>query len=157
MNGSLGADGLKLRRTKARALLAVPRGTVNFESTAARFRVPKELKLVPFVENSTPTFEVPTKVRAPRVSTQSLPVRPAGLRSTLNTTLAAALATIASDSVETCPSDARTVNASKSRRVGASRFEASEPSTAALGRNSSMPLPAFTGVEPNWPSTYIVP
>jgi hypothetical protein len=49
------------------------------------------------------------------------------------------------------------VNESKSTRDGASRFENNEPPTAALGKNSSLPLPAATGVEPKLPSTYMVP
>jgi hypothetical protein len=130
---------------------------VNFESTAVRFAVPMELKASPSLENSIATEEVPLKVRAPKLSAQLLPVRPAPLRSASNTTLAAEVAIIASDSAETCPSDCSTLKASKSSRVGASRFEASEPPTAALGTNSSVPLPAATGAEPNCPSAYIVP
>jgi hypothetical protein len=130
---------------------------VNFESTVVRFAEPKEVNCVPSLENSMATLEVPLKVRPPKLSAQLLPVRDAPLRSASNTTLAASAAIIASDSVETCPSDARTLNASKSTRVGASRFETSEPPTAALGKNSSLPLPAATVVEPKLPSTYIVP
>jgi hypothetical protein len=138
-------------------VLSVPRATLKAESTVVRFAEPKEANDVPSLENSMATAELPLKVRPPKRSAQVLPVRAAPLRSASNTTLTADGAIIASDSVETCPSDARTLNASKSTRDGASRFESSEPPTAALGRNSSLPLPAATGVEPKLPSTYIVP
>src|SRR5262245_26992019 len=150
-------DGAKLRRTKAWLLLAAARETVKSESTAVTFSVPAEVKASPSLENSTPTEEVPLVVRAPRLSDQLVPVCPAPLRSASNTTLAAAGASIASDSVETWPSELSTLKASKSRSAGASRFEASEPPTAALGTNSSVPLPAETAVEPNWPSANMVP
>jgi hypothetical protein len=130
---------------------------VNFESTAVRFSEPKESKVVPSLENSTATDELPLEVRPPRLSDQLLPVRDTSRRSASNTTLTADGAIIASDSVESCPSDARTVNASKSTWDGASRFEISEPPTAALGRNSAVSLFGTTGVEPKLPSTYIVP
>jgi hypothetical protein len=138
-------------------VLAAPRLTVNVESTAVRFSEPKEPKLVPSLENSTATDELPVEVRPPRLSDQLLPVRAAPVKSASNTTLTAAGAVIASDSAESCPSDCRTVKASKSTSDGASRFESREPPTAALGRNSSLPLPAVTGVEPKLPSTYMVP
>jgi hypothetical protein len=130
---------------------------VNFESTVVRFAVSTEENEVPSLENSIPTLELPLKVRPPKLSAQLLPVRAAPIRSASNTTVTAAGAIIASDSVENCPSSDSSLNASKSSWDGASMFERSEPPTAALGRNSSLPLPAATGVEPKLPSTYIVP
>jgi hypothetical protein len=136
----------------------VPSGTTYSESTVERFTEPKDWKFVPSLENSTPTLELPLKVRAPKLTDQLLPVSGMPVRSASNTTLAEDGAIIESELAEIWDiSSSRTVQASKSTIEGASRFESSEPPTAALGRNSSEPLPAATLVEPKAPFAYIVP
>lgn len=137
-------------------MLSVPRLTLNFESAAVRFAEPKEPKVPPSLENSISTAELPLEVRPAKVSDQLLPVRAMPVRSASNTTLTADGATIASEFAETWPSDSRMLKASKPA-AGASAFESSEPPRKPLGTNSSVPLPAATGVEPNCPSAYIVP
>ena len=55
-------------------MLAVPKSTLNFESTVVRFAEPKEPNDVPSLENSIATLELPLKVRPPKLSAQLLPV-----------------------------------------------------------------------------------
>jgi hypothetical protein len=122
-----------------------------------RFAEPKESKLVPSSENSMATLEVPLKVRAPKLSDQLLPLCGTPLRSASNTTLTEPDAIIASGFVNSWPSSSRTLNASKSRMPGASRFDVSEPPVAAEGTYCSFPLPIGTELEPKSPLMYMVP
>jgi hypothetical protein len=139
------------------SVVSAPSATLKGASVVVRFTEPKDVKLVPSGENSIAMLDVPLKVRPAKLSCQLLPLCGSPVRSTSKTTVAALGAIMASDSVSGCPAFERKLKESKSVNPGASRFEVSEPPTAALGTSSSDPPPALTLVEPKLPSRYIVP
>src|SRR5262245_9211419 len=107
MSGWSAADGLKVSFTYALFVAAAPSVKVNSESTVLRFAVPNGVNVTPSLENETPMLEVPENVRPPKLIDQLLPITGTEPRSAAKTTVDCAVAIIASDSVEICPSEDR--------------------------------------------------